>query len=879
MNMFPQIAKRTAMASAIAVTLGTTAPLQTASATVYVFEWDGLFTMLTSAGAPLTNTSLPYNNDPTWGYGYRTQITGELTYDDATGATTITVDPFDFFNGGPAVAHDIEIEPIGDGTGGAGTLLAGKLLFDWNTNNNINVGIIFDADGLQSSVAGLSVGDTISGVGEIPASNAIKGGKYPIGAAPLVTTVYDTDYHNTPTCVANDNCLIADGTNIGGDPMDNGPFPNFNANFDVTSMRLLSTDAGATFTVPADPDASVAGVPGDVVAVNLGTVTDEAAPVTDPTCTVTVEYDDPNDDPDAGWLADDGTNTINVELTGTVTTFTVDWRATTTGGDPDVSCGSTTTTLGSQTVTVTIGDNTAPVLTTVPADFSISVDSTAEAITFEGPTSGRGTVVASDAVDANPTIEWSLDELNWTADTPAADETTTSFGAGVNIVYWRVSDEAGNSRTYQQRVTVNLPTGIVGRPCVVNPDLLNAAIGQRSMEGTFTMRDPGGNLPFPPDPEVTGWMNTAEICSNVSCSDVGASLSSPTPVYGTLWTTSAIRLFDEGTYTFNACPGAIDGNGESSDGSNRCDADNDLTMTVGPNQLGAHMLFTWGPNRNIDVAVVWDYGCGSAELVSTDPDGDGLIGTKMVDGPFKGFNAIFDLSTAAGEEAITSGGYAVTMPAVNNTTAGASPVLVGPGTIGTDLGGVVLTASELSGWGAADDSRVVSSCVGGCFDFSVSGRAAGETIQVVLPLSEPIPYYSLYRKYNAATDSWTNFVSNGTDSVMTAPLNDDGYCPEPGSGDYTSFSSGILAGMLRPDDQCVQLTITDNGPNDDDRSAGVIADPSGVGVTSAPAAPEASTSGGGGCTLGNVPATQRFDLWLLAGLMGLMGLRRKFGRR
>ena len=877
MTMFPQIAKRTAMASAIAITLGTTAPLQTASATVYVFEWDGLFTMLDPLGVPLTNTSNPYYSDETWGYGQRTPVTGTFTYDTSTGAGSMTIEPFNFFNGGPAVAHDTVVEAIGNGVGGAGTLLAGQLLFDWNTTNNINVGIVFDAAGMLNALAGISVNDTISGVGATPASNAIRKGKYHIGPAPVATTSYDTDYHNDDTCVASDSCLAGDD-GIGGDPMDNGPFPDFGANFDVTSMRLLSDGTGPSFSTPANPDATVAGVPGDVVAVDLGTVTDEAAPVGDPTCDVTVEYDDPNDDPDAGWLADDGTNTINVELTGTVTTFTVDWRAQTAAGAPG-TCVANSTTLGSQTVTVTIGDNRAPILTTVPADFSISVDSTAEAITFEGPTSGRGTVAASDAVDANPTIEWSLDELNWTEDTPAADESTTSFGAGVNIVYWRVTDEAGNTRTYQQRVTVNLPTGIVGRPCVVNPDLLNAAIGQRSMEGTFTMRDPGGNLPFPPDPEVTGWMDTAEICSNVSCSDVGASLSSPTPVYGTLWTTSAIRLFDEGTYTFNACPGAIDGNGVSSDGSNRCDADNDLTMTVGPNQLGAHMLFTWGPNRNIDVAVVWDYGCGSAELVSTDPDGDGLIGTKMVDGPFKGFNAIFDLSTAAGEEPITSGGYAVTLPAVNNTTAGASPVLVGPGAIGTDLGGVVLTASELSGWGAADDGRVVRSCVGGCFDFSVGGRAAGDTIQVVLPLSEPIPYYSLYRKYNAATDSWTNFVNNGTDSVMTAPLNDDGYCPEPGSGDYTTYSSGILAGMLRPEDQCVQLTITDNGPNDDDRTAGVIADPSGVGVTSAPAAPEAATSGGGGCTLAATPATQRFDLWLLAGLMGLLGLRRKLDRR
>jgi hypothetical protein len=149
---------------------------------------------------------------------------------------------------------------------------------------------------------------------------------------------------------------------------------------------------------------------------------------------------------------------------------------------------------------------------------------------------------------------------------------------------------------------------------------------------------------------------------------------------------------------------------------------------------------------------------------------------------------------------------------------------------------------------------------------------------VVLPLSEPIPYYSLYRKYNAGTDSWTAFVVNSSDSVMTAQVDDDGRCPEPGAGEYASYSNGILAGMLRPDDQCVQLTITDNGPNDDDPANGVIADPSGVGVTSAPAEPEAATSGGGGCTLSNqavgIGATGD---WLLVGaaLAGLGLFRRR----
>ena len=67
-------------------------------------------------------------------------------------------------------------------------------------------------------------------------------------------------------------------------------------------------------------------------------------------------------------------------------------------------------------------------------------------------------------------------------------------------------------------------------------------------------------------------------------------------------------------------------------------------------------------SSNIDVAIVWDQNkkfgptpspmyvgdCGDSktiwELSSADPDGDGKSGIPMVDGPFKGFNANFNLS-------------------------------------------------------------------------------------------------------------------------------------------------------------------------------------------------------------------------------------------
>lgn len=870
--------RQKSLVAAVSLALGTALAPQTSSATVFTFNWTGYFTMLDSTGAALGNTSITAKGANT----YQTPISGTLVYDDATHSGTMTINQFDFFSGtAPAVASGITLSDT-DGAG-AGTLLLGNMLFDWNGNNGIPVSIVWDGAGLLTYLSGTpTVGDTLSNAGAAPASD----GTYTnaifqylaLGATPVATTEWNTtlaagcsigadaDFTNNAgggcmgvnpsgalpllvdNAVNNNEYAMGDGVGIGGNPMADGPFQGFNANFDLTELTLVSDGSGPAFTTPADVTETIAesATPTTTI-IDIGTVGDEPGGTT-------VEY---SIDGGSTWVADTGAaNNVTFDLAETVNTFQVEWRVYVTADPASV-------TLDSQTVTVTITDTTAPAFTSLPADITVSVGSTAETVSFEGPTSPAGSIAATDATDPAPLIEWSLDNLNWTAETAGADETSNDFGAGANTVYWRVTDATGNPSTYQQTVTLSLPTGIVGQPCTVDPDLLNAAIGDRQLEGVFTMRDSTGAIVGTPDSYVTGTINTATVCADTSCTDSGASLSSPTPFYGNLWTTNTIRLFNlPGTYSFDTIQ---DGNPS-------------LSMDVAPGQLGAHMLFDWSVNRDIDVVLVWDYGCGGAELVTTDPDGDGIIGTKMVDGPFKGFNAAFDLSTIAGEQPITTGGYTVTIPAVSNPIDNTSPLPVNPGTIGTVIGDVVITAEELSSWGAADDSSVVRSCVGGCFDFSVSGRTPGETIQVVLPLSEPIPWYSLYRKYNTGTDSWRSYTVSSTDNVMTAALNEDGSCPEPGAGDYAAYSTGILAGMLRPGDQCVQLTITDNGPNDSDPAPGVIADPSGVGVTSGPTTPEASTSGGG-CAISNeAPVNQRLDLWLIAGLLGLLGLRRRLSR-
>lgn len=237
--------KKTALAVAMTASLGVVA--SAANAATITATFGGLFTMLNSLGGGTANSSAPYVYDPTWGNGLRTPITGTFSFDTSTGFGTATVNAFDFFGSGPAVAHGITMQAIGDGVGGAGTLVAGGMLFDWNGNNNISVGIVLDAAGFFGSMpAGTST--TISGVGALPASDGIKSGTIPIGPAPMATTTWNTDYNVNPGCAMTATCLTSNDT-VGGDPMDNGPFPGFNANFDITDIHITSV------TVPTTPPA------------------------------------------------------------------------------------------------------------------------------------------------------------------------------------------------------------------------------------------------------------------------------------------------------------------------------------------------------------------------------------------------------------------------------------------------------------------------------------------------------------------------------------------------------------------------------------------------------------------------------------------------
>lgn len=148
------------------------------------------------------------------------------------------------------------------------------------------------------------------------------------------------------------------------------------------------------------------------------------------------------------------------------------------------------------------------------------------------------------------------------------------------------------------------------------------------VSGTFVMLDPSGAQTGVTDNTITGTFNDTSGSLNLTTSQ---------PFFGFLWTAEG-QVYGEGNWVFETC---------LNDGSNFCTAPAPLGMTVGANQWGGHFLIDWSIHQNFDSVNVWDVTAdpsGTIHLAMTDPDGDGVIGSPMQDGPFLGFNWTFDLT-------------------------------------------------------------------------------------------------------------------------------------------------------------------------------------------------------------------------------------------
>lgn len=200
------------------------------------------------------------------------------------------------------------------------------------------------------------------------------------------------------------------------------------------------------------------------------------------------------------------------------------------------------------------------------------------------------------------------------------------------------------------------------------------------------------------------------------------------------------------------------------------------------------------------------------------------------------------------------------------TAPSSSTGTLSPGTTAAAAGGTsATTGGGLTTANVGTDSALTQQCVGGCFDFRVTGVTAGSSVRIVLPLSATIPAGAVYRK-KSASGTWADFSTTSGNAIASATPISAGVCPEAGS---TSYSSGLTTG-----NQCVQLTIVEGGANDADSVSTTVSDPSGVGVVTA--AVDTRSGSTGGCSISSNPnldtAWKRGDWWLVAGLIGWLGM-------
>jgi len=137
---------------------------------------------------------------------------------------------------------------------------------------------------------------------------------------------------------------------------------------------------------------------------------------------------------------------------------------------------------------------------------------------------------------------------------------------------------------------------------------------------TFTMRDPSGST-VNIDTKVTGGFNVTAGTFNVA---------STKAFFGLKWTAHDGVLLHPGTYSIATIEGGTF---------------TGIQIPVG--STGGHILFDWGSTTNIDVVLVWDNATGLSGPVMVNGVANpptGVDGLGMIDGPFPGFNADFDMN-------------------------------------------------------------------------------------------------------------------------------------------------------------------------------------------------------------------------------------------
>lgn len=202
---------------------------------------------------------------------------------------------------------------------------------------------------------------------------------------------------------------------------------------------------------------------------------------------------------------------------------------------------------------------------------------------------------------------------------------------------------------------------------ILNGELLTATRAVLSGRSNVTVTGPDGLPVAGANDLVADWDGTlnTQVDIDNGTTTVNMSITSNTRLLGLPWSVHDIRVFGPGSYSFDTCA--------NTPAAGSCDV---VRMTVGANQIGAHMLLDWGSATDLDVVNVWEpdkrfcddlpnQSCaiftsdadGNLQpvlnqivwgLASTDNDGDGGAGVDLMEGAGAGSRAInFNLTLRA----------------------------------------------------------------------------------------------------------------------------------------------------------------------------------------------------------------------------------------
>jgi hypothetical protein len=180
------------------------------------------------------------------------------------------------------------------------------------------------------------------------------------------------------------------------------------------------------------------------------------------------------------------------------------------------------------------------------------------------------------------------------------------------------------------------------------------------------------------------------------------------------------------------------------------------------------------------------------------------------------------------------------------------------------------------------DSAAVNYSTRLFYDFTVNiGASPGGNARVIVPLSGKTPAGAIFRIYNTSTSSWQTFATDGVNNIVSTAAGSLDSCPAAGDASYVDVST-VLAAATK-DHYCLQLTIQDNGVNDNNTTLGAIAVHGGMASGEPATIPEDTrTSSASGCSInGNSENNwERGDWWLVAGFLAWLGaLRMRFKRQ